>query len=92
MLHVDWVKVDALSRSKKGYSETSRYKSTDAFRITIKVAANEFAEQGKRDVFVTLKNPNGIVMNNQGVFLTLTRRILSFQERAFSSIEIAFKK
>jgi len=67
-LSIDKLKAVAMKKSSSGLSETTKYKSTDAFRVSYKIKKNELTTPGDKIAYLVVKNPEGAVVTPKGRF------------------------
>lgn len=68
-------------RSSGKLVETSRAKSTDAFRINFNIANNDIASPGERSVFIQVLDPQGNTIGNEGELVLLDESTITYSDR-----------
>jgi len=53
-------------KADEKYIETTRYKRTDAFKVTFTLKENKIAEEGKRNVYVSVFGPDNSIVVDKG--------------------------
>ncbi len=81
ILKVNKAKILAMRERNNGkLVETSRAKSTDAFRINFTIAKNEISEQGERQVYIQIVNSKGATVATKGE-LTINETQTSYSDQ-----------
>ena len=80
------VVVEAMrNRTEEKYVSTTKYKKTDAFKITFKLKENRIAESGNRKVYVSVFDENDKILESKGdIFLKNGRQVPYSSEVSFN--------
>ena len=62
------LKAVAMKKSSSGLSETTKFKSTRAFRVSYKIKKNALTTPGDKLAYLVVKNPEGAVVTPKGRF------------------------
>ena len=73
------------NRTEEKYVSTTKYKKTDAFKITFKLKENRIAESGNRKVYVSVFDENDKILESKGdIFLKNGRQVPYSSEVSFN--------
>ena len=90
VLTIKDVKVKAMKlRSNGKYTQTNKAQKTDAISLEFKIAENEIASPGERQIIVVIKDPKGSVINAKGVVSVEDGQEIKYTEETSVNFENA---
>jgi len=82
ILKVNSTKILAMREKSSGkLVETSRSRSTDAFRVNFAIAKNDIAERGERNVYIQVVDLQGNTIGNAGELTLIDETTITYSDR-----------